>query len=112
MVGALVRSSHPSRLLGRDLSDLGCSYAYNPTMNRALRFTQQRRFVSSLFGFTFLAAVVTVSASNILPCPARPKKGRYADSEIEGGIGEEGARRVTVAKRPRRWIEEVHPQQK
>ncbi|KAJ7904359.1 hypothetical protein B0H14DRAFT_2662440 [Mycena olivaceomarginata] len=51
------------------------------TMYRALRFTQKRQFVSSLFGFTFLAAVVTVSASSILPCPARPTKGRYADSE-------------------------------
>lgn len=82
-------------------------------MNRALRFTQQRQFVSSLFGFTFLAAVVTVSASSILPCPARPKKGRYADSEEEEGMGAgEGARRVTVAKSPRRWIEEVHPHPK
>ncbi|KAJ7699913.1 hypothetical protein B0H17DRAFT_1047639 [Mycena rosella] len=81
-------------------------------MYRALRFTQQRQFVSSLFGFTFLAAVVTVSASNILPCPARLNKGRYADSNIEdehGMGGAEGARPVTVAKRPRRWIEEVHP---
>lgn len=78
-------------------------------MYRALRFTQKRQFVSSLFGFTFLAAVVTVSASSILPCPVRPTKGRYADSE-ESGIGEGEARRVTVAKRPpRRWIEEVHP---
>ncbi|KAJ7742430.1 hypothetical protein DFH07DRAFT_925585 [Mycena maculata] len=80
-------------------------------MNRALRFTQQRRFVSSLFGFTFLAAVITVSASSILPCPARPRKGRFADSEVEEGMSE--GRHVTVAKRPRRrWIEEVHPQPK
>ncbi|KAJ7086721.1 hypothetical protein C8R44DRAFT_820885 [Mycena epipterygia] len=84
-------------------------------MNRALRFTQQRQFVSTLFGLTFLAAVVTVSASSILPCPARPKKGRYADSEEEDGMGMaagEGARRVTVAKSPRRWIEEVYPHPK
>jgi len=84
-------------------------------MNRALRFTQQRQFVSSLFAFTFLAAVVTVSASNILPCPVRPNKARYADSEADsamGGAGGEAAQRVTVAKRPRRWIEEVHPRLK
>ncbi|KAJ6509978.1 hypothetical protein C8R47DRAFT_964502 [Mycena vitilis] len=82
-------------------------------MNRALRFSQRRQFVSSLFGLTFLGAVVTVSASNILPCPARPTKGRYADSDVEGGIsGGEEVRRVTVAKRPRRWIEEVHPNPK
>ncbi|KAJ7179826.1 hypothetical protein C8R43DRAFT_1055705 [Mycena crocata] len=85
-------------------------------MYRALRFTQQRQFVSSLFGFTFIAAVVTVSASNILPCPARITKGRYADSDGEGermGTNEGlGPQRVTVAKRPRRWIEEVHPNPK
>ncbi|KAJ7283825.1 hypothetical protein C8J57DRAFT_1121603 [Mycena rebaudengoi] len=77
-------------------------------MNRALRFTQRRTFVSSLFGFTFFATVITVSASNILPCPARSNKGRYADSELER-MDADGARSVTVAKRPRRWIEEVHP---
>ncbi|KAJ6539181.1 hypothetical protein B0H19DRAFT_346495 [Mycena capillaripes] len=81
-------------------------------MYRALRFTQQRQFVSSLFGITFLAAVITVSASSILPCPARPNKGRFADSEVEGVISEGEVRRVTVAKRPRRWIEEVHPNAK
>ncbi|KAJ7499084.1 hypothetical protein FB451DRAFT_1204221 [Mycena latifolia] len=84
-------------------------------MYRALRFTQQRQFVSSLFGFTFIAAVVTVSASNILPCPAIAHKGRYADSEATNstdGIEGVGARSVTVAKRPRRWIEEVYPQPK
>jgi len=81
-------------------------------MYRALRFTQQRQFVSSLFGITFLAAVITVSASSILPCPARPNKGRFADSEVEGAISEGEVRRVTVAKRPRRWIEEVHPNAK
>ncbi|KAJ6629160.1 hypothetical protein B0H10DRAFT_1988185 [Mycena sp. CBHHK59/15] len=80
-------------------------------MYRALRFTQRRNFVSSLFGFTFFATVITVSASNILPCPARPNKGRHADSELEG-MDADGVRRVIVAKRPRRWIEEVHPNPK
>ena len=74
---------------------------------RALQFThrQRRRFVSSLFGLTFLASVVTVSASAVLPCPAHRKGARFADAE-----GMEGRRGVTIVeKRPRRWIEETHP---
>ncbi|EDR12940.1 uncharacterized protein LACBIDRAFT_311995 [Laccaria bicolor S238N-H82] len=73
---------------------------------RALRFTR-RRFVSSLFSFTFFATVITVSASNILPCPARPQRGRFADSDEERmpvAVSD-----VNVTKRPRRWIEEKHP---
>ncbi|KAI6035199.1 hypothetical protein F5J12DRAFT_686504, partial [Pisolithus orientalis] len=70
-----------------------------------LRITSQRRrtFVSALFGLTFFAAVLTVSASNILPCPVRPNRNRYADSEetVSGG-GVTGI----VEKRPGRWIQE------
>lgn len=77
------------------------------SMYKALRLTQRRQLVTSLFGFTFFAAILTVSASNILPCPSRPNKNRFADSDIEGDIAVGG--RVTVAKRPRRWIEEKHP---
>lgn len=76
---------------------------------RALRFTHRRAFVSSLFGVTFFATVLTVSASNILPCPARPNKSRFADSELEGGSLVGAGRRVTITKRPRRWIEESRP---
>ncbi|KAJ7095219.1 hypothetical protein B0H15DRAFT_946655 [Mycena belliarum] len=97
------RSPPPSIAYGRRAT-------HNPppeTMNRALRFTQQRQFVSSLFGFTFLAAVLTVSASNILPCPAIVHKGRHADAA--GDAEGPATHPVTVAKRPRRWIEEVRP---
>ncbi|KAF9569491.1 hypothetical protein CPC08DRAFT_701975 [Agrocybe pediades] len=71
---------------------------------KVLRLTQRRSFVSSLFGLTFFAACLTVSASNILPCPARPERGRFADSESES-LSEK-----KVVKRPRRWIEEKVPQ--
>ncbi|KAF7965997.1 hypothetical protein HWV62_32710 [Athelia sp. TMB] len=73
---------------------------------KTLRFSnhQRRTFVSSLFGFTFFASVLTVSASPYLPCPVRPSKLRFADDE-ERAEGQ--GRRVTVIeKRPKRWIEE------
>jgi len=73
---------------------------------KVLRLTQRRSFVTSLFGFTFLATVLTVSASEILPCPARPNKSRYADS-VEQALDQPV---VQVQKRPRRWIEEKLPQ--
>ena len=72
---------------------------------KALRFTQRRSFVSSVFGFTFIAAVVTVSASNLLPCPARPERGRFADSDDSVGNNP-----VVVRKQKRRWIEETRPE--
>jgi cytochrome c oxidase assembly factor 2 len=78
---------------------------------KALRLTQRRSFVSSLFGFTFVATVLTVSASEILPCPARPIKGtRFADSQDQRSLGQQEALEVKVQKRPtRRWIEEKIP---
>ena len=75
------------------------------SVQKVLRLTQRRSFVTSLFGVTFFAACLTVSASNILPCPVRPDKLRFADSR-----GEEELMEVKVAKRPRRWIEEKVPQ--
>ncbi|KZT72601.1 hypothetical protein DAEQUDRAFT_722763 [Daedalea quercina L-15889] len=70
---------------------------------------QRRKFVSTLFGLTFLASVITVSASNVLPCPAHDR-GRFADGQV--GEGMTGQRAVTVVeKRPRRWIEEARPKQ-
>ncbi|KII95352.1 hypothetical protein PLICRDRAFT_34198 [Plicaturopsis crispa FD-325 SS-3] len=79
------------------------------SVSRALRVTPWRRraFISSLFAFTFLATVVTVSASNVLPCPARPARARFADD----GSSEKSSGRATavIEKRPRRWIEERHP---
>ncbi|KAH7918832.1 hypothetical protein BV22DRAFT_1075891 [Leucogyrophana mollusca] len=71
-------------------------------ISRTLRFTHQQRrtVVSSLFVLTFFASVLTVSASNILPCPVRHNRHRYADSERRQGA-------AVVEKRPRRWIEET-----
>lgn len=82
-------------------------YSHRMSIHRSLRLKQRRTVVSSLFGFTFLATLVTVSASNFLPCPARPYRHRLADS----GLEEETRKgtNVTIAKRPRRWIEEKHP---
>ncbi|KAI0721868.1 hypothetical protein C8T65DRAFT_600446 [Cerioporus squamosus] len=79
-----------------------------------LNHRQRRTFISSLFGLTFLASVVTVSASAILPCPARPTRGRYLDGSPEAAadmdMGANGRRGVTVVeKKPRRWIEETRP---
>jgi len=68
---------------------------------------QRRSFVTSLFGFTFLASVITVSASTILPCPARKDRARWAESDKEGIAGYQT---VEVVKRPRRWIEETTPE--
>jgi cytochrome c oxidase assembly factor 2 len=75
---------------------------------RVLNFTQGRTFVSSLFGITFFAAVMTVSASNLLPCPARPDKGRFMDS---GGDEEKilDGKVLVMPRQTRRWIEEKRP---
>ncbi|KAH8997144.1 hypothetical protein EDB86DRAFT_2803696, partial [Lactarius hatsudake] len=45
------------------------------------------RSLTSLFGagVTFFACLLTVSASNVLPCPAHPQRGRFADGDEEGG---------------------------
>ncbi|KAE9410274.1 hypothetical protein BT96DRAFT_871094 [Gymnopus androsaceus JB14] len=72
--------------------------------NRALRFAQGRTFISSLFSFTFFATVITVSASNVLPCPARPEHKAFADSDKNSLI--KGGEVVVVSKKTRKWIEE------
>ncbi|KAF9263572.1 hypothetical protein L218DRAFT_322718 [Marasmius fiardii PR-910] len=82
---------------------------------KAQRLAQGRPFVSSLFGITFVASVLTVSASNILPCPARPQKNRLADTNTESQESSHrfmGGEVVVVPnnqKRTRRWIEEKYP---
>jgi len=78
---------------------------------RLLHFSNlhRRKFVSSLFALTFFVSVVTVSASNVLPCPARGDRSRYADVDEER---EDSRRRkdvTVVEKKPRRWIEEAKP---
>ncbi|KAF9535098.1 hypothetical protein CPB83DRAFT_781175 [Crepidotus variabilis] len=76
------------------------------SLNKIHRLSQRRAFISSLFGITFFAACLTVSASNILPCPVRPDKLRFADGEASSL----DTATVKVVKRPRRWIEEKVPQ--
>ncbi|TFK29298.1 hypothetical protein FA15DRAFT_664222 [Coprinopsis marcescibilis] len=79
------------------------------SIHKVLRLTQRRSFVSSLFGFTFAATVLTVSASEFLPCPVRTHKGRYADSDQQE-LPRFAPEDVNVSKRPRRWIEEKLPE--
>ncbi|KZT12979.1 uncharacterized protein LAESUDRAFT_605820, partial [Laetiporus sulphureus 93-53] len=68
---------------------------------------QRRTVVSMLFGLTAFASIVTVSASNVLSCPAHDRE-RFADGVAQEGM--KGRRAVTVVeKRPRRWIEETRP---
>ncbi|KAI0079649.1 hypothetical protein K474DRAFT_1639092 [Panus rudis PR-1116 ss-1] len=75
---------------------------------RAFRLNprQRRAFVSYLFALTAAASVITVSASDVLPCPARPTKARFADG---GGEKMREGGKTIVEKRPRRWIEEKKP---
>ena len=77
----------------------------SPRMPSILRIThrQRRTFVSALFGLTFFASALTVSASNVLPCPVRPDRNHHADGERETRGGGSPA---VVVKRPRRWIRE------
>ncbi|CAL1702252.1 unnamed protein product [Somion occarium] len=77
--------------------------------SRALHFTprQRRAFISYLFGLTAFASVLTVSASDILPCPAHPTRGRFADGEMDKRM--KGGQQMVVEKRPRKWIEEKKP---
>ncbi|KIJ56564.1 hypothetical protein M422DRAFT_197547 [Sphaerobolus stellatus SS14] len=65
---------------------------------------QRRSFVTSLFGITFLASVITVVASTIIPCPARQRKEAWAEI-TDGGMGS-----VKGRGRQRRWIEEKLPE--
>ena len=77
-------------------------------IHKVLRLSQRRSVISSLFGLTFIATCLTVSASNILPCPVRPERGRFADSDNGAASAKDG--QVKVVKRPRRWIEEKAPE--
>ncbi|PVG04169.1 hypothetical protein CPB86DRAFT_205978 [Serendipita vermifera] len=70
----------------------------------------RRTLVSVLFGLTFFTSVATVSASGVLPCPARPNRLGFADSNAADEEQHPPAM-VQVASRPRRrWIEERIPQ--
>lgn len=74
------------------------------SMNKIALLSQRRAFVTSLFGLTFFAACLTVSASNLLPCPVRPNKHRFADDHSP-----EDTTQIQLVKRPKRWIEEKIP---
>ncbi|KAL4241559.1 hypothetical protein ABKN59_000206 [Abortiporus biennis] len=80
------------------------------TVYRTLRLSprQRRTFVSYLFGITALASIMTVSASDVLPCPALVSQGRFAEGE-RGVAGDNTKGKTVIEKRPRRWIEEKHP---
>lgn len=79
--------------------------------NTLHRFTNRnhRSLTSSLFGLTFLASIITVSASAVLPCPVRPVRTRFADNGEQIGEDKGKAYSTVVEKRPRRWIEEKPP---
>lgn len=76
-------------------------------MSRVLRFAKGRAFITSLFSITFFATVITVSASNVLACPARPKRGTFADTDRN--VLMNGREVVVVARKTRKWIEEKPP---
>ncbi len=73
------------------------------SIHKVLRLTQRRSFVSTLFGFTFVAACLTVSASNILPCHVRPDRTRFSDGDAGSSMDNT---EVKVVKRTHRWIAE------
>ena len=80
-------------------------------MSRAIQVTsrQRRAVLSYLFGLTAFASVVTVAASDILPCPARSSTSRFAEGDETSEMRRGGGRTI-VEKRPRRqWIEEKRP---
>ena len=68
------------------------------------RVLRNKTLTSTLFAITFAASVLTVAASNVLPCPVRPDRLRFAE-----GSGAADGRPVVVQKRPSRWIEERPP---
>ncbi|ETW84315.1 hypothetical protein HETIRDRAFT_312706 [Heterobasidion irregulare TC 32-1] len=83
-------------------------------LSRTLRLTHRTRrtLTSALFGLTFFASILTVSASDVLPCPAHSSRNRFADGGEPGdhtSRGGRSSRPAVVEKRPRRWIEEKSP---
>jgi cytochrome c oxidase assembly factor 2 len=68
-----------------------------------------RSLTSSLFGITFFACFMTVCASDMLPCPAHPKRGRFADGDDGVSRHSPSVHTPVMEKGPRRWIEERYP---
>ncbi|KAL5508355.1 hypothetical protein ACEPAH_5974 [Sanghuangporus vaninii] len=83
-----------------------------PTLLR-LSTSQRRSIISSLFTATFFASIITVAASQILPCPAHKRRAYYAN---DGGSSSSDAwlnaaqTRRAGEKKTRRWIEEKMPE--
>ncbi|KAI0291503.1 hypothetical protein B0F90DRAFT_1942057 [Multifurca ochricompacta] len=82
---------------------------------RAFHLTSRRArsLTSSLFGVTFFACILTVSASDMLPCPAHPERGRFADADGDNEAQHPHipSRHAQVIERKhRRWIEEHRPE--
>ncbi|KAI0692646.1 hypothetical protein BC835DRAFT_1277238 [Cytidiella melzeri] len=80
------------------------------TVSRALHLTtrNRRKTLTYIFGATAFASILTVAASDVLPCPARPSGStRHADATGGGGGG--GGAKTIMEKKPRRWIEENRP---
>ena len=67
----------------------------------AFRLTSHcaRSLTPSLFGVTFLACLLTVSASHVLPCPAHPQRGRFAEGDE--GVESQRQRVIVTEKKPK-----------
>jgi len=78
-----------------------------PIRAAPFRLTRNKTLTSTLFALTFATSVLTVAASNVLPCPARPDRVRFAEAD-DARVATDW-RPVVVQKRPSRWIEEKPP---
>ena len=80
-----------------------------------LSTSRQRSIISSLFTATFFASIITVAASQILPCPAQKRRALYdndsgsSGSDVWLNAGTQ-SRRAPGEKKTRRWIEEKMPE--
>lgn len=78
-------------------------------VSRTLYLTTRtrRKALTYIFGATAFASVLTVAASDVLPCPVKPNKGRYAEGKDGEEVGRSLATGAVIERRPvRRWIEE------
>jgi cytochrome c oxidase assembly factor 2 len=99
-------SNHSAHAFLRLLSSSPTRRQYMPP--RTIRFSpaQRRHAVSSLFALTALGAVVTVTAAQLLPCPVRKHRVRFADDGSSPDAPPTMSGPPIVERRPRRWIEE------
>ncbi|KAF8325277.1 uncharacterized protein EI90DRAFT_3073687 [Cantharellus anzutake] len=86
---------------------------------RLLRITPsaRRSAISSLFALTFIGSILTVSASSILPCPARPSDRSYLTESGDGhdvkrskrGSLQSEEEIIVMSRKSHHWIEEKIP---